>query len=66
MYGFCCNFIKKNFDANLLFIDTDNLTYQIKLQDVYEEVFKHKHLCDFSEYQSKFLIQLTKKWQNER
>ena len=47
MYDFYYNFIKKNFDANLLFINTDNITYKIKSKDdVYE---KHKHLFDCSE-----------------
>ena len=44
------NFIKKHFDAELLFIDTDGLTYEIKSEDVYEEFFKYKHLFDFSNY----------------
>ena len=43
MYDFHYNFIKKHFDAELLFTDTDSLTYQIKSKDVYEEFFKHKH-----------------------
>ena len=30
MYDFHYNFIKKHFDAELLFTDTDSLTYQIK------------------------------------
>ena len=30
IYDFHCNFIKKDFDAELLFTDTDNLTYEIK------------------------------------
>ena len=30
MYDFNYNFIKKNFDAELLFTDTDSLTYEIK------------------------------------
>ena len=47
MYDFHYNFIKKNFDAELLFTDTDSLTYEIKSEDVYEEFFKHKHLFDF-------------------
>ena len=29
-------------DAELLFIDTDSLTYEIKSENVYEEFFKHK------------------------
>ena len=39
MYDFYYNFIKKNFDAKLLFTDTSSLTYEIK-SDVYEEFFK--------------------------
>ena len=50
MYDFHYNFIKKHFDAELLFTDTDSLTYEIKSEDVYEEFFKHKHLFDFSNY----------------
>ena len=50
MYDFHYNFIKKHFDAELLFTDTDSLTYQIKSKDVYEEFFKHKHLFDLSNY----------------
>ena len=44
------NFIKKHFDAELLFMDTDGLTYEKKSQEFYEEFFKHKHLFDFSNY----------------
>ena len=32
---------KKHFDAELLFTDTDSLTYQIKSEDIYEKIFKH-------------------------
>ena len=31
MYDFHCNFIKKNFDADLIFTDTGILTYEISL-----------------------------------
>ena len=50
MYDFHYNFIKKNFNAKLLFTDTDSLTYEIKSGNVYEEFFKWKDLFDFSNY----------------
>ena len=37
MYYFHYNFIKKNFNAELLFTDTDSLAYEIKSENVYEE-----------------------------
>ena len=63
MYDFHYNFIKKHFDAELLFTDTDSLTYEIKSEDVYEEFFKHKHLFDFNNYSenSKFFEETNKK-----
>ena len=68
MNDFHYNFIKKKFDAELLFIDTDSLTYKIKSEDNYKEFFKHKDLFDFSNYPKSFLMRLIKKsyWQNER
>ena len=55
--------LKKHFDSELLFTDTDSLTYEIKSEDVYEKNFKHKHLFDFSNYleDSKFFDQANKK-----
>ena len=50
MYDFHYNLIKKNFDAELLFTDTDSLTHEIKSEDVYEDSFKLKHLFDLSSY----------------
>ena len=50
IYDFHYNFIKKHFDDELLFTDTESLTYEIKSEDVYEEFFQHKHLFDFSNY----------------
>ena len=50
MCDFHYNFIKKHFDTELLFTDTDSLTYQIKSKNVYKEFFKHKYLLDFSIY----------------
>ena len=63
MYDFHYNFIKRHFDAELLFTDTDSLTYEIKSEDVYEEFFKYKDLFDFSIYpkDSKFLDKTNKK-----
>ena len=40
MFDFHYNFIKENFNADLLFTDTDSLTYEIKSENVYEEFFK--------------------------
>ena len=55
MYDFHYSFIKKkHFDVELLFTDTDSLTYEIKSEDVYEERFKHKHLFDFTNYPKVF------------
>ena len=63
MHDFHYNFIKKSFDAELLFTYTDSLAYEIKLENVYEDFFKWKDLFDFSNYSkdSKFLMRLIKK-----
>ena len=46
----------------MLFTDTDSLTYEIQLKDVYEEFFKQKDLFDFSNYSkdSKFFNETNK------
>ena len=56
MYDFHCNFIKKLFDAALLFTDTDSLTYEIKSEDVYEEFFKQKQIQSFLTRLTKLLV----------
>ena len=63
MYDIHYSFIKKHFDADFLFTDTDSITYETKSEDVYEELFKHKHLFDFSNYpkDSKFFDLTNKK-----
>ena len=63
MYDFHYNFIKKNFDAEILFTDTDSFTYEIKSENVYEEFFNWKDLFDFSNYSkdSKFFNETNKK-----
>ena len=62
MYDFHYSSIKKRFDAELLFTDTDSLPYKIKSEDPDEECFKHKHLFDFSNYpkDSKFFDETNK------
>ena len=50
MYDFHYRFIKKHFEAQLLFTDTESLAYEIKSKDIHEEFFKRKHLFDFSNY----------------
>ena len=63
MYDFHYNFIIKDFNAELLFTDTDSLTYEIKSEDVHEEFFKWKDLFDSSNYpkDSKFFNEVNKK-----
>ena len=62
MYDFHYSFIKKHFDAELLFTDTDSLTYEVKSKDLYEEFFKQKHLFEISNYpeDSKFFDETNK------
>ena len=63
MYDFHYNFIKKNFDAELLFTDIGSIVYEIKSKNVYEEFFKWKDLFNFSNYSkdSKFFNETSKK-----
>ena len=62
MYDFHYNFIKNDFNAELLFTDTDSLTYEIQSENVYEE-FKWKDLFGFSNHSkdSKFFDDTNKK-----
>ena len=62
LYDFHYGFIKKCFDAQLLFTDTGSLAYKKKSEDVYEEFFKQKHFFDFSNYlkDSKFFDKTNK------
>ena len=50
MYDFHYNFIKKYLNAELLFTDTDSLTYEIKSEDIYKEFYNWKDLFEFSNY----------------
>ena len=63
MYDFHYNFIKNNFDGELLFTDTDSLTYEIKSENVYEEYLSGNiclTLVIIQKIQS-FLLRLMKK-----
>ena len=61
MYDFHYNFIKKNFNVELLFTDTESLTYEI--ENVYEEFFMWKDLFNFNNYSkhSRFFDEANKK-----
>ena len=52
MYNFHFNYIKNNYGdkARLMFTDTDSLTYEIEVDDVYQDFWKDKHLFDNSDY----------------
>ena len=50
MYEFHYKYIKNKFDVNLLFTNTDNLAYEIKTEDLYEDFYFDKDLFDFSDY----------------
>ena len=42
--------IKRKCNAKMLFTNTGSLVYEIKTDDVYEDLFKGKNLFDFSDY----------------
>ena len=51
MYKFHYNYVLNTFNtAKSLFTDTDNLVYEIKDRNVYEQCFKDKESFDFSGY----------------
>ena len=58
MYEFHYDYIKNKCDnkSKLLFIDIDSLMYEIKTEDVYEDLSSDKEMFDFSNYstQSKY------------
>ena len=55
MYDFHYNFNKKNFSAELLFTDTDSLTYEIKSENFYEDFCTWKDLFDFKKVIGKMI-----------
>lgn len=52
MYDFHYNVMKKNFDCDLLFTDTDSLAYEVKCptKQYYEKILKLKNFFDTSNY----------------
>ena len=50
MYEFHYNYIKRKYNAKLLFTDTDSLVYEIETEDVYEDLHEDKSLFGFSDY----------------
>ena len=61
MYDFYYNFLKK-IDAELLFNETDSLTYEIKSEDVYESLSASTSLISVTIQKiQNFLIRLIKK-----
>lgn len=63
MYNFHHDYIKRNFDTNLLFADAGSLVYEIKNEGVYEDFYLNKHLFDLSDFpkDSKFYDPSNKK-----
>ena len=55
MYEFHYDYIKNKFDttSTLLFTDNGSLMYEIKTEDVYEDLSKNKEIFDFSTYSAK-------------
>ena len=55
MYEFRYDYIKNRYDnkSKLLFIDTDNLMYEIRTEDVYEDFSSNKEMLDFNNYSTK-------------
>ena len=56
-------YIKRKFNANLLFTEGDNLVYETVTNDVYGDFYRDKNLFDFSDYSqdSKFFDRANKK-----
>ena len=50
MYEFHYKYIKRKYNANLLFTDTESLVYEIETKDVYEDFYEDKNLFVFSDY----------------
>ena len=53
MYYFLYGYIKKKYGdgAKLFFTDTDNLTYEIEAENIYQDFWNDKDKFDNSDYQ---------------
>ena len=50
MYEFHYKYIKRKFNASLLFIDRDSSVYEAETEDVYKDLYEDKSLFDFGDY----------------
>ena len=51
MYDFYYNYIKRKYpNQTLLFTDTNSVTYQIQIDNVYEDFYDDKDFFDFPRY----------------
>lgn len=52
MFQFHYDFVKSTYGdkASLLFTDTDSLCYEIQIDDIYQDMFKHLSLFDTSNF----------------
>ena len=57
------NFVKKKFNAELLFTDTDSLTDEIKSEDVYKDFLNGKICLTLVIIQSFLMILIKKLWE---
>ena len=60
MYDFHYNHMKKKFNCKLLFTDTDSLCYEVKCEDIYEDMKQDLDLYDTSGYPQDHKLYSTK------
>ena len=55
MYEFHCDYIKNKYGNNsrLSFTGTDSLMYEIKTEDIYDDISNDKEMFDLSDYLTK-------------
>ena len=50
MYQFWYEHLKNKYKVELIYTDTDSFIIEVETDDIYKDMFKDKHLYDFSEY----------------